>query len=65
MILRIFSLRLLSLQSIDKTGGASALYLASKNGIDKAASPLIALAHRHSTADGPEFWGMIMMIVES
>lgn len=29
----------IALQSIDKTGGASALFLASKNGIDKAASP--------------------------
>ena len=45
-------LRLLSLQSIDKKGGASALFLASKNGIDKAASPF-GLAQRHSITDGP------------
>lgn len=31
-------------QSIDKKGGGSALFMASKNGIDKAVSPLISLA---------------------
>lgn len=34
----------MALQSIDKNGGASALFLASKNGIDKAVSPFISLA---------------------
>lgn len=34
----------MALQSIDKKGGASAPFLASKNGIDKAVSPLISLA---------------------